>query len=630
MGLRMSSRLGPVLRRRDMVLGRAANHGRHMSDDTAYHREEDHDRKWLRELELERERQQERERSHRRAHPQMTNSMVSGRAKPVQFVQAHAGKGAVFNYSSRHRRPEADKKTLQDPEILARRNRAPGKPNLPFPEQHTFSLPSSSFNASSWVSSGVAPPLAGRSAAGIGEGWVGRKIQHKPTALIMPGQGSQYVTMARDLYESFATARRVWEEAEECITAFIMARPLDNMHPDPLRTAFEAHLARDQALEESVRSAPRSLKPGWLCDLVFRGSQLELTRSENAMPAILTVTLSFLAVLRQEFEIDFVKDHMSWIAGHGSGIYAALVATGAIEPMDALRAMRYRGLAAMNCLMTHPVLFPDGCEPPASMYETWAFANVSSGKGSNLVLDEEEAQSPDDTKYTDWRGTQVSAIVVRPGQLERALNEVQSVQAEIHAGRVPGIARDEFVETSHVNSQLQIVLAGTTVGVNYACDRLRFKGIGAHAVNLPMSGPYNTSFVETGSRAFAGLVDVMPLHEPCRDVKVVSSVDGRIFDNVEDIRDDLRVALSTPVRWLNSIDTLVKEGARRFVCLGPSRAIAQQLSRELALRERAQGRDGLAGNCADDPESLAFEVWSVATAEGVEQLVSSLRSLRSA
>ena len=88
------------------------------------------------------------------------------------------------------------------------------------------------------------------------------------------------------------------------------------------------------------------------------------------MPAIFTAALSILSVLRKEFDVDVSRDHVHWAAGHGSGFFAAFVAAGVLEPRDALRTMRYRGLEAMKCLMPHPVLFPPCCEKPINVYET--------------------------------------------------------------------------------------------------------------------------------------------------------------------------------------------------------------------------------------------------------------------
>lgn len=146
------------------------------------------------------------------------------------------------------------------------------------------------------------------------------------------------------------------------------------------------------------------------------------------------------------------------------------------------------------------------------MYETRAFANVSSGKGKHFITEEQTntVTTACNPASMGWQGTQVSAVVMRPDNLEHALSEVRSIQADIRAGLVPGVACEEFVKTAYIHAQIQIGLSGTGVGVNHACDRLHFKGIGTRAVNLPFSGPYHTLFIESTNRAFAQLMEVLP------------------------------------------------------------------------------------------------------------------------
>ncbi|WFD42217.1 [acyl-carrier-protein] S-malonyltransferase [Malassezia psittaci] len=588
------------------------------------------DKSWPKQ-DLDAQKEQEARPQRASSYPDMSKSLVSESADPVRLVRAHAGKSAVID--TRRRSREGVGKSLRggtkadDPsQSAARADHA--SPKQPLPELRTFSQPSTSFNASSWVAPGVAPPLAGQNAAGVGEGYQGRPIEPKLTALILPGQGSQYVTMSRDLYDIYPAARRVWEEAEYSLTAFIQGRRLDQELPaSPLRGPFEEKLQLLSAIEPSVE-----LKPGWLLNLVFSGNQLELTRAENAQPAILACTLAMLAVLREEFNTDLVKDQVHWAAGHGSGTYAALVASGSLQQSDALRALRYRGQQAMQCLENHPVLFPPGCVRPASVYETWGFANAGAGKGSELLMTEDADDLPGiaahDGSPRNWKGTQVSAIVVRPGRLQDALKEVESVQQEIQRGDVQGIAPDEFVAVSNINSRLQIVISGTRVGVMYACDRLRFKMIGARAVNLPVAGPFHTSMVTDASKIFESLVEVLPINEPSQSLPVVSSRDGQTFTSASDIREDLGDALDSPVHWIDTISRLVGNGVQRFICLGPGRACAHQLSKELACYEKSMA-DSAGPNAKalvgtlDEPPS-EFEVWSVSTSQGMEQLVKTL------
>ncbi|KAL9937943.1 hypothetical protein V8E36_003488 [Tilletia maclaganii] len=507
----------------------------------------------------------------------------------------------------------------------------------------------------------------------------------KPTALVLPGQGSQYVGMSKDLYRSFRAARTIWCEAEEALMASADSylREFDAKRDVGVDFGWvngiggEARVGSrrdfEEALEESRKWDPRlglsatgtaiaRRRRGYLRDLVFSGDQLELTKAENASVSIFTCSMAFLATLKRDFDIDLIKAHIAFASGHGvSGTYSALCASGVLQLTDAVRFLRHRGLICGKYLSEDPRLFPEGCDRPSSVFQTWAFANASSTHAENPSTTDDEFVHQSASR-PHWKRTIMCGVVVRPGQLNRMVREIKTVKEQIEKGQVAGLERDEFVDVANFNGERQIVLAGTTHAVTYACERIRSKGYGARAVNLPTSGPYHTSMMKGAQELLLPAINALPLRPPALvhipkpgepqpqwtprvarqmeagtpALRVISSMDpaGPALDNPSVIRAELRRTMATPVQWAGSVRRLIEEeGVRRFVCVGPGRACAHLLSRELAEYERAKpvppplppaldadGSDLAAATLAANKGGWGFEVWSIATVEDVELL----------
>ncbi|NUO54897.1 MAG: ACP S-malonyltransferase, partial [Polyangiaceae bacterium] len=121
-------------------------------------------------------------------------------------------------------------------------------------------------------------------------------------AFVFPGQGSQEVGMGRSVVERYASARSVFERA-------------------------------DQALASS------GVQISKLC---FEGPLEYLTLTANTQPALVTTSAAIVAAIREAHPSLAAPDVA---LGHSLGEYSALVASGALELEDAVRICRLRGEA---------------------------------------------------------------------------------------------------------------------------------------------------------------------------------------------------------------------------------------------------------------------------------------------
>jgi len=118
-------------------------------------------------------------------------------------------------------------------------------------------------------------------------------------AYVFPGQGSQDTSMGWELYDSYAAAREVFDEADATL-GFPLSR------------------------------------------LCFEGPEAELTRTDNVQPAILATSIACLRAAQQQVSNENLPSP-SFVAGHSLGEYTALVAADALSFSDAVRLVRERG-----------------------------------------------------------------------------------------------------------------------------------------------------------------------------------------------------------------------------------------------------------------------------------------------
>ena len=125
-------------------------------------------------------------------------------------------------------------------------------------------------------------------------------------AFVFPGQGSQFVAMGKEIYDSFPEAKQVFEEV-------------------------------DHALNEN------------LTKLIFTGPIEDLTQTKNAQPALMAVSLAIVKVIESQTKQPLSR-LCKYVAGHSLGEYSALCAANAISISDTAKLLRIRGNAMTDAV----------------------------------------------------------------------------------------------------------------------------------------------------------------------------------------------------------------------------------------------------------------------------------------
>lgn len=286
-------------------------------------------------------------------------------------------------------------------------------------------------------------------------------------AYVFPGQGSQFSGMGKNLYESNAVAKDLFEQAN----AILGFRISDIMFG-----------GTDEALKQTNVTQPA----------VFLHSVIAYRAIENA--------------------------HPDMVAGHSLGEFSALVANGVLQFEDALKLVSIRAEAMQKaCALT-----------PSTM-------------AAVLALDD----------------TKVEEICA-------------AVQAET----------GEVVVAANYNCPGQLVISGSIKGIDIACERMKAAGA-KRALVLPVGGAFHSPLMLPAKEELSAAIESTVFHAPT--CPVYQNVVAKAVTDTAEIKKNLIDQLTGAVRWTQSVQSMVADGAARFTEVGPGKVLqglVQKIHRE--------------------------------------------------
>jgi [acyl-carrier-protein] S-malonyltransferase len=278
-------------------------------------------------------------------------------------------------------------------------------------------------------------------------------------AYVFPGQGSQFIGMGKELYESSAGAKAYFDKADKIL-------------------GFN------------------------ITEIMFSGTDEDLKKTSVTQPAV------FLhSVIRALTLEDFAPE---MVAGHSLGEFSALVANQALTFEDGLKLVSKRAQAMQKaCELT-----------PSTM--------------AAILGMEDEA--------------------------------VANICASI----------DEIVVPANYNCPGQIVISGSIKGVDIACEKLTEAGA-RRALKLNVGGAFHSPLMEPAKVELEEAIHAATVNKPI--CPIYQNVTGQIVSNPDIIKSNLIAQLTAPVKWTQTMNQMLRDGATSFTEVGPGRVLSGLLKK---------------------------------------------------
>jgi len=138
----------------------------------------------------------------------------------------------------------------------------------------------------------------------------------------------------------------------------------------------------------------------------------------------------------------------------------------------------------------------------------------------------------------------------------------------------------EIVVPANYNCPGQLVISGTLKGIEVACERLKAAGA-KRALVLQVGGAFHSPLMEPAKKELEAAIQSTPFHTPI--CPIYQNYTALPETNPDKIKQNLIAQLTSPVKWTQSVQKMVEDGATKFLEIGPGKVL-QGLIKKIAAQ----------------------------------------------